>query len=224
MLSFLTASQNMPFTVALVVMLGIAILEGVTTILGAALSSLLDTLVPDIELGLDADMEGAGAGSPDALTRLLGWLRVGKVPVLMILVIFLTAFGLLGLGIQSLAAASINILLPAWLAVVPALIISLPVVRILAGLLERVMPKDETEAVSEESFIGRIAMITLGAARVGNPAQAKVRDEHGLSHYIMLEPDVEGEEFQTGEELLLVRRDGTVFKAIRNSNSALSDN
>ena len=44
MFTFLTTSQNMPFTVALAVMFGIAILEGITAFFGAALSNVIDAL------------------------------------------------------------------------------------------------------------------------------------------------------------------------------------
>ena len=50
MFEFLTASANLPFTVALTVMLFIAFLEGVGTVLGFAFSSLLDSLLPDIDI------------------------------------------------------------------------------------------------------------------------------------------------------------------------------
>ena len=50
------------------------------------------------------------------------------------------------------------------------------------------MPRDETEAVAEASFIGRDAQIVLGTARAGSPAQAKLQDAFGKTHYIMFEP------------------------------------
>ncbi|MEZ5581571.1 MAG: DUF1449 family protein [Candidatus Competibacteraceae bacterium] len=38
-------------------------------------------------------------------------------------------------------------------------------------------------------FIGRVAVITLGTAGYDSPAQAKLRDQHGQTHYIMTAPD-----------------------------------
>jgi hypothetical protein len=83
------------------------------------------------------------------------------------------------------------------------------------------MPGDETEAVSEESFIGRIAVVTLGEARAGKPAQGKLSDQHGQTHYVMLEPAASGEVFETGASVLLIGQEGAVFQGIRNMDPNL---
>jgi len=225
MMEFLLASQNLPFTVALAVMLAIAVLEGITTLLGAGISSFLDTLVPDADLDIDVDGD-VGDSELDvsgALSRMLGWLHVGKVPILMLLVIFLTAFGLLGLGLQSLAQNILRTLLPGLLAAGLAFMAALPVVRFSGALLARIMPQDETEAVSEQTFIGRVAVITLGQARKGKPTQAKLRDQYGQAHYILVEPDLADDVFETGASVMLVSRQGAVFRGIRNPSAALVD-
>ena len=99
MINFLLASQNMPFTVALAVMLIIAFLEGVSTLLGAGIFSFIDSLLP--ELDIDADIDSPDFESSGLFSKLFSWLRIGEVPAIMLLVIFLTAFGLIGLGFQS---------------------------------------------------------------------------------------------------------------------------
>ncbi|MCF6235480.1 MAG: YqiJ family protein [Gammaproteobacteria bacterium] len=85
------------------------------------------------------------------------------------------------------------------------------------------MSIDETDAVSEETFIGRVAKITLGKAEISSPAQAKLKDEHGQIHYIMVEPDMQNEIFETGRLVILVSRVGAIFKAIPNDKSVLFD-
>lgn len=221
MLEFVTATQNMPFTVALVLMFGIALLEGITAFFGAALSGLIESVLPDADLSLEVSSPEYQTATP--LSRLLGWLRIGQVPLLMLLVLFLTGFGLTGLTVQMLVHNASGALLPGLLAAAIALLITLPFVRLLAGLLERVMPKDETDAVSEDSLVGRVATITLGTARAGTPAEAKVKDAHGLTHYVMVAPDIAGEEFVAGSEVLLVQRSGAVFRVIANVNPVLTD-
>ena len=79
--------------------------------------------------------------------------------------------------------------------------LSLPLLRFGGGVLQKVMPKDETTAVSEDSLIGRVAIITLGQARQGFPAEARVKDQHGYSHYIRLEPDSSDLSFAQGSEV-----------------------
>ncbi len=221
MFEFLTASQNMPFVIALSVMFGIAILEGITSLLGLGLSSVIESLMP--EVGSDVEIASPEYQSPTPLSRLLGWLRIGQVPVLMLLVVFLTGFGLMGLGLQSLANSFLGTLLPALIAVIPAVFLALSVVRMFGGVLDKIMPQDETEAVSEASLLGRVATITLGTAKAGSPAEAKVQDSHGATHYLMVEPDIAGEVFEAKSSVLLVRQEGAVFKAIINPNASLVD-
>ncbi len=219
MLNFLLATENLPFTVALTVMFGIALLEGVTALMGFALSGILDSLFPDFDLDFEAELE-----APSSISRLLNWLRVGNVPIFMLLVVFLTGFGLIGLALQLFFLGSFGLLLPNWMMSIPALVLTLPVVRVFGGVLSRIMPNDETDAVSIESLVGRIATITLGTSTSGSPAEARVRDEHGTTHYVMVEPDVAGESFSAQSTVLLVRNEGVVFKAIANVNPALVDN
>ena len=220
MIDFLLATENMPFTVALAVMFGIAFLEGVTVLLGFALSGMLDALLPDFDMDFDIEAE---LEAPSSISRMLSWLRVGKVPMLMLLIVFLTGFGLIGLALQSLLHGSFGFLLPNWLMSIPAFLLALPVVRIFGGALNRIMPNDETDAVSADSLVGRLATITLGTAVSGSPAEAKVRDIHGTTHYVMVEPDMAGESFAAQSSVLLVRNEGAVFKAITNPNPALVD-
>jgi hypothetical protein len=222
MMELLTASQNQAFAVALVVMLVIALMEGVASLMGAGLSSVLDTLLPEIDVDMDIDLDGPNI-TPSAFTRFLGWLRVGKVPVLMLLVIFLTAFGLTGLALQSFVHTTSGLYLPGWIAVLPAALVSFPIVRVLGGVLTMIMPKDETDAVAEATFIGRVAVITLGEASSGSPAEAKLSDEHGHSHYVMVEPDNDTVRFAQGSKVLITERHGATFKAIQADSDALTD-
>lgn len=215
MLEFIFANQNLPFAVAIALMLLIALLEGVTTVLGIGLSGLLDSLVPEMHVDV-ADFHPTGP-----LSKMLGWLRIGQVPALVLLVIFLTSFGLVGFGVQSVSNRMTGHLLPPLIAIGIAFVLSLPLVRMFSGMLARVMPKDETEAVAEKSFIGVLAVITTGKARKGSPAQGKLTDRFGQAHYVMIEPDEAGEEFLQGAEVILVSQQGATFSAIRNTSAAL---
>lgn len=214
MLELLFADQSFPFTLALVLMLLIAVVEIAAIAIGGGLSGALETLLPDLPSGDEA-------GS--SLAALLGWLRFKQVPVLMLLVIFLTGFGLSGLFIQSTVHGLFGFYLPSLLVAVPASFSALPVVRLFGGWLHRYLPGDETSVVSEQSFIGRVAVITLGTARQGHPAEAKLRDEHGQSHYLMVEPDQQEEPFPQGTHVVLTERLGSVYRAIRNYNPNLTD-
>ncbi len=223
MVEFILQDQNLPFMVSLTIMIMIACLEGVTTMIGIGLSSMIESFIPDFDIDMDADLDSPEVSDPGLLTKTFGWFRIGQVPFLIIFIAFLTVFGLMGLFIQSVVEQLTGRLLPAFLASGITLPVALPVVRGFTGIIARIMPKDETEAVSEKTFIGRIAVIILGTATLNNPAQAKLKDKFGTIHYVMVEPDLTDEEFKQGDQVLIVRQTGAGFKCIRNSTAALQE-
>lgn len=216
MIEFLFASPNSFFAGALILMFLIALLEGVSTLLGAGISSLLEGLLPDFSPDIEIE------ASSSALSKLLGWLNIGRVPILIVLICFLTAFGIVGYVIQYLFVQITGGFLFAGVAVLLALFLSLPFSRLFAKGMEKIMPKDESSAVSEDHFIGLIAVITLGKAQKNSPAQARLKDTYGHSHYVMIEPEKE-ETFTQGEEVLITSRSTNGFYAIKNTHDVLTD-
>jgi hypothetical protein len=83
------------------------------------------------------------------------------------------------------------------------------------------MPKEETDAVSEETFVGKVATIIRGTAKRGFPAEAKLKDLSGQTHYILVEPDAEGDEFTQGAEVIVVQKTGAVCRVIANEHPSL---
>lgn len=157
------------------------------------------------------------------VSQLLGWLYVGKVPFLIVLIALLTSFGIAGLLLQSLVQTLSGYLLPSLLAAPLALVGALPVSRGFTAGIARVMPRDETEAVSADSFIGRVAIITTGTARHGAAAQARLNDQYGQAHYVMVEPEAADGVLPSGSEVLLIKKNGTRFLAIANPKPVLVD-
>ena len=197
MFDFLTAAHNLPFSVALVLMLLIGLVEAV----GLGLSG----------MHLDVDIHDPG---------LLDWLGVGRVPFLMLLVVFLAAFGLIGVMLQQVATDLRGAPLGPWLASAIAGVAALPVSGLLARGLARVMPGDETTAVGIDSLLGRRGEVTVGVARTGHPAQVRVRDAHGQPHHVMVEPHLPGLAIPEGARVLLVRREGQIFFGLAEETTA----
>ncbi|KFN50037.1 YqiJ family protein [Arenimonas composti] len=220
MFHFITAADNLPFTIALAMMLILAAIEMLGFVFGLSSHGLLDGFF-DVDHDLHAHVDGSEIMAAGYFDRLLGWLHFGKVPVLILVAVFLVAFGITGYVLQGALWSFSGALLPWWIAAPVALPVSLPSVRVFGGVLAKVLPKDETDAVSRATLVGRMATIVLGTARSGSPAQAKVRDQHGQMHYVMLEPDNAGEAFDAGESVLLVAQDGNRFRAIRTDNPEL---
>ena len=221
MLGLLSTPECYPFTVALAIMLLIGALEGASTLLGLSLSSAVDSLLPEMDVGLDADVDVDAPG--DVLSQTLSWLRIGRVPILILFLFFLTAFGLAGLTIQALVHGLTGWLAPGTVAAIPAFFVALPIMHVAADVFARILPQDETSVVSRTAFVGRIGHIVLGTARQGSPAQARLKDRLGRTHYVMVEPDVDGEEFNAGEPVLLVRAAEARFFVIRPESDALLD-
>ncbi|GAB6093803.1 hypothetical protein JCM14469_00550 [Desulfatiferula olefinivorans] len=213
MIDFLVIRQNLPFTVSIGLMVLIALIEGMGSVVGFGLSDFLDSLVPDLDWDVDAPDLDAHSG----LTHLLGWLHIGRVPVMVLVILFLTGFGLTGLIIQMLANHVTGRVLPGTIASVLAVTATLPQIRVFGRIIARVMPQDETAAMSEAGYIGRTATIVIGTARAGSPAQAKFTDRHGTTHYLMVEPDVDGATFKQGQSVLIVNRDRAVYKVIEDT-------
>lgn len=206
--SFLLSPDNVPFVAALVLMLLIGVVEALGLGGGAALGDGLD--------GADADVN---VETPS----LLSWINVGRLPLLMLIVVFLLAFGLTGLVGQAVLAGAIGRTLP-WFAATPlAFAVALPVTRVFGRVVARILPKDETSAVSRDSLVGRVAVIVTGEARQGSAAEARVRDEHRQVHYVMVEPDEAGDVFPQGSSVLLVRHAGARYFAIHNTSASLRD-
>ena len=96
----------------------------------------------------------------------------------MLLVAFLTIFGLGRTGAaQSLVMSVFGRYLPSGIAVTAVFAGSLLPLRAVGGVITRVIPMEETDAVTEDSFIGSVATITLGtgAARPARRGQAARR-------------------------------------------------
>lgn len=217
MLEFLFAGDNAAFAVALLLLLVLFVVELASLLFGAELSGVLGDLdLPDPDL----DMDPGALGNLDALTKFLYWLRIGKVPVMVAVVLFLAAFAVCGLVLQWLALRIFGVLLPWYVAVPAAAVLALPAVRTFGAPIGRIMPRDETDAIGKEELIGLRGSIVLGTASRGSPAQAKIRDRRGTTHYAMVEPDVDGESFAAGDSVLLVRSDGVRFFVIADPGDA----
>lgn len=200
------APEAWPFTLAVILLLAIAVIEGMGLIVGLSFSGWLDHLMPDASHGLE--------GIADSW---LGWLHLGKVPALVLLVILLTAFALIGYLLNAAAHSLLGFYLPPLVSSVAAFATSLPVVRVSGGAIGRLIPRDESSAVTLDSLVGRVAVVVNGTARANYPAEARVKNEHGQTLYVRVEPDNETSQFGAGESVLLVKQiSGSRFQAICN--------
>ncbi|BBD99499.1 DUF1449 domain-containing protein [Sphingobium amiense] len=189
MAAFLLASENIVFVSAIMLMLLIGLVQAI---------------------GIAGDFDADFGGEAD----LLGWLGVGRLPLLMLLAIFLALFGMIGLIGQHLMLDLAGTMASPWIAAPAAAAASFPLTGLSARLLAPLLPRDQSSAVPLDALIGAVARIVTGQARSGFPARARVEDGFGQTHYVMVEPDNPGQTLNEGEAVLLVRRDDHLFRAI----------
>ncbi|WP_293393897.1 YqiJ family protein [Nevskia sp.] len=207
-MTLFAAAETLPFGIAFALIIGIAIVEGLGMLFSLSPSNQLDQLLPEI----DGD---------SGLDRVLGWLHIGKVPSLVVLVLFLSGYAIFGYGLQLAMNGLFGFYLPAWLAGFVAVPSGMATVRSLGALVAHIIPRDETSAVSEMTLIGRTGVISAGIARRGLAAQARVRDQHGRTHYLMVEPDMDADVFEEGAQVLIVRKAGAFYRCIANPHPTL---
>jgi hypothetical protein len=213
-MGILGAPANLPFTIALAIVGLLGALEVLSLMLGGAVSVMSGDA--DVDAGVDVDADGAWG-------EFLNWLHVGQVPSMILLITFLLSFGIAGLLLQTLLKSATGAMLPLPLSLLPAFMIALPGTRLAGGILKKVLPGDESEAVSRDSFLGCGGEITVGTARRGHPAEARVRDSFGHSHYVMVEPDNDEQTFPAGSKVVLLKRREAIYRVIDDVHVPLED-
>ena len=205
--------HNLPFLLALIAL----VLISVAQIVG--LSDLFDASGADVDASIGGDVDFDV--DPDALTS-AGWIEgafsllgLGRVPFLIWLMVLLFVFAAIGVAGQQLLISTLGQPLNVALAGVLAGIAALPVNGMLTRPLARLLPQAETSAVSLDSLLRRDAEIQIGTAKQGSPARSKVLDIHGHPHFVMVEPHDPKAAFSEGETVLLLRREGQTFYAVR---------
>jgi hypothetical protein len=205
-MSVFFAAQTWPFMLATILLLLITLIEGAALLAGNTASSWLDSLLPDPWDSVHGPFD-----------HWLGWLHVGRVPILVLIVIFLAAFSVTGFALNMVVRGLTGVYVTPLLGVPLAFVCALPVVRILGAGIAKVVPKDETFAVTLDTLVGRVATIMGGTARKGYPAQAKVADQHGRTLYVMVEPEAGAPDLDAGTSVLIVRQlNGSRFSGIPN--------
>src|SRR4028119_284586 len=213
-MGILGAPANLPFTIALAVVALLGALEVLSMMLGGAVSVMDGDM--DVDAGADMDADGAWG-------EFLSWLHVGQVPSMILLIVFLLSFGVGGLLLQTMLKGATGAMMPLPLSLLPAFLVALPGTRLAGGILKKVLPRDETESVSRDSFLGCGGEITVGTARRGHPAEARVRDAFGRTHYVMVEPDNEEQTFPTGSKVVLLKRHEAIYRVIDDVHVPLED-
>ena len=208
------AAATAPFAVAIGLTLAIALIEMLGLLFGMQPSAAIDSALPDFDVDMDVADVDVGHLELSPLSQTLTWLSFGRVPALVVLLLLSASFGLTGFVEQEFLRLSFGFTLNPWIASIPAAIGAVFATRHGGRLLGRIMPKEETDAVSTTAFVGRIATVFRGQASAGRPAEAKLSDIHGKTHYLLVEPEEAEQVFAEGSEVVIIRQEGSVYRAI----------
>ncbi|MCH6255184.1 YqiJ family protein [Puniceicoccaceae bacterium K14] len=223
MIENLLAPENFLFLISLGMFLLIFLVQLVSLVCGMELFGFMDSLLPDVSFDIDSDLN-IGDSTAGFLDSVMSMLKLGRVPFVFTFILFLFLFSLIGLyGQMALVESGVG-RLHWFVASGTSFVITLPFLRFGNSVLEKVLPKDETAAVSSETFIGRMATIVIGVVTSERSAEAKLVGPEGKTHYIQVVADNEGKTFKQGDSVLVVgRRGDSLFTVIENKNPLLEE-
>jgi hypothetical protein len=210
MQDFLVAQANVPFSIALGIVVMLGLFEVIAMIVGLSLFSALENW-----LSLDVDIDVDTSVSATGITGLLGWLCLSRLPLLIWLVLALSSFAITGYMLNFFSLKISAQMLPHIITVPLALLLTLFSSHYLGNAVANLLPKNETSAVSVDSLSGCVGTITQGRAIKNMPTEALVRDAFGQKHYVLVEPEDTGTEFVRGVEVVLLTHKGKIWTAAR---------
>jgi hypothetical protein len=197
----LLAPEVRPFAVAAAIMVALGGIEVLTTMVGLSISELIGH-----DVSLEADHHGGLGG-------LFLWINAGRLPLVILLILVLGVFSIGGFLLQGVAHV-LGFVIPVSIAVLAALAGSVPVVRTTSRGLARIIPRDETYAVNDADFVGKIATVVVGPLDQGLPGRVRLKDVFGNWHTVSARASHDSPDLAVGASVLLVDRDQRGFIAI----------
>ncbi|MCP3369702.1 OB-fold-containig protein [Bradyrhizobium cajani] len=202
LLEHVMSPEVRPFAIAAAMIVIVGSIEVISMLVGASLSEMIGTHVD------------FGHPSDNGVVNAISWINVGGVPLLIFLLLLLGAFSITGFLIQDIARMVAGPL-PATVASIGAVVVSVPLVRAASGAIARVIPKDESYAVGLGDLVGRVGEVVVGPLDQGPPGRVSVADIHGNRHFVWAVAAPSSSPLQQGTMVLLVDRAGTRFVAVQ---------
>jgi hypothetical protein len=207
---FLLLPEYAPFVVSFGMMLVLGVFELVSLLVGLSLTEHLGAAL-STHFGLDH----ADGAHPGITGSCLSWLHVGRVPLLVILTLFLLGFSLAGVSLQCAAHVLVGSSLNMTIAIAMAVLASLLFTRHAGALIARFIPAVQSRALSENEFIGAVASMVGATASKGVPGQARFIDRFGQKHYLRVEPMKDDDRLSDGMRIVIVERaSDSLFRAV----------
>lgn len=194
---------NLIFTVPILLVLFYLILQ----IFGLALDFGGDFLSPD---GGDVDIDVDVDAGFSAFDRALGFINVGKVPLVIVVSTFLLFWGVSGFMTNGIIRSALDGFPSPFIMAScgVALVVGIMATKFLSGLIARWFPSIETYSSNRESLLGQIARVVSGEINAKS-GRAKVVDPYGnvLTVFCRIS---EGKEVpKRGDEIVLIDYDAS---------------
>jgi Protein of unknown function (DUF1449) len=201
MSDILLAPDVRPFAVAAAIMATLGGIELLSMLVGLSIGELV---------GHDVTVE---ADSHTGLGGLFLWVNAGRLPLLILIILALGVFSIEGFLLQGIAHA-IGAAVPVGIAAVAAGAGSIPLVRTASRGISRIIPRDESYAVSDADFVGKVAVVSIGPLDQGLPGRVRLKDVFGNWHTVSARASPDSQALPVGASVLLVDRDAKSFIAI----------
>lgn len=190
----LFSDYNSPYLFAISLVLFIGLAEVISLICGNFLSG-----------AIDAHIDHGDFFSTGHVGQFFHYLNIGKIPALVVLCLIAGFVGLFGLFFQHLCVQYLQAPLSNWLLTPLCLLLSGFCTHYTGRLLAPWLPRDETSAITEDEYIGCMALITGPGASAQRPCEARLTDKFGQAHYLLVEPE-EGKQLKRGDKVLIICR------------------
>lgn len=159
-------------------------------------------------MSVDVHADLNGNGIPDFLEAGNGdWgdiVNPGKVPWLVLMVLFASSFSIIGYSIQWITLGIVGDLFSPLIVAPVSLAASLPFVSFGSRKLSLILPRDETNAVTIDSLIGKGGVVNTGPINNTEFGFARFTDDHGVDHNICVIGEDE-ENIDNGSKVVLLR-------------------
>ncbi|RDV24300.1 DUF1449 family protein [Alteromonas aestuariivivens] len=200
MTNFLLNDANFWFSVALAAVIVLAIIECVGLFFRVSLLGLFDQ-----SIAINSEFE-APEPNPDIYTRLVQLLSLDRLPIMIWLAIFLLCFGLTGFTTNWALSYFPGKSVRDWINVPASIITALFATRYLARLVATWLPNRNWSPARPDNFKGRTGEITMGTARYGCVAEAKVLNQFEQPRYVLVEAAKPEEHFKTGDKVVFIKQ------------------